>query len=977
MGSNSTCHKHVAAEDPPGIFQSGGAVFRAYHIGWIICGCFTAVATVASFWLINKHLQWYTNKREQRYIVRLLFLVPIYALISFASFLFWNNATPLILVRDAYEAIVLTAFFYLLLAYISPDPEEQRRVFLKSGLSKSNDNTARQRGTKLQRWMFPLGFVKKKPKDGLYFLQLMKWGVLQYCVIRPVTALAAVILDYSGHYCEASWSPVWGHVWIVIIISISVTIAMYCLIQLYIPVAGELKPHRPILKLFSVKAVVFLTFWQATLLSALSMLGVVKGTSYMTAEDINIGIGAILECFEMMIFAFVHIKAFTYKPYRPFHNPMSKDPPPSRTPRLRSLGHALDFRETFREIWMGCVYMFDKMRGREPRHDFGARRAAHYEEAFGQARPAQPKAKKGVAANRKANQPNLSPSDITIRQEVEVDVSGERQWLGLGDDYGYGLGYFRRQKSERLSVQIGKELQARGYSPEELPARVPTEHGHLPLDPDQDVPAPRRRSWWRSIYDHISQSSHHHHRTGTDNSLTPSLPRRLQSKDTRSRRQSEAQRTLLQHEGSEALDLEDAQPSNPIHPDSYARSPLQPGTPPLPSFHRIERRDSGQSLDSDVLAPLGAYRDRRKSNYRPKRHKRNTSSQGSSSALLPSPQQLEPIAHSPPESTIDMAEIDPRVGLGMHQHHDLNSLLSIPTPQSDHRPDSLLGRIFPPSEVSLDGRSRADSMADSAYSLPSIVSQDGAPRPTGDRRLHVHEHTYHPSASAHALHVPWTADVVHHHPGPGSPPHPQVFEDGQDYGMPPPLPEKDLNYVPSFRRSQVAAGPSRRESGVSHRHPRGGPRESGISLPSLPEDRDFEMPPHLIMRNDTARSSTLVDTPSSPQSAYFSDYRLSYGDSTRPPPSIVVQEEKGPPKPARKSLLPPSAFSSRPISTAKPSTDFLPIPTSSHHRRERAEKRQSSVSNVNDPDLDDQLSDTLSLSSFYTAVSQPQSTRRT
>lgn len=69
---------------------------------------------------------------------------------------------------------------------------------------------------------------------------------------------------------------------------------MYCLLQLYMPVAKELKPHRVILKLFSVKAVgewqsfgykvdthevtsVFLTFWQATLLAALSMVGVVKG----------------------------------------------------------------------------------------------------------------------------------------------------------------------------------------------------------------------------------------------------------------------------------------------------------------------------------------------------------------------------------------------------------------------------------------------------------------------------------------------------------------------------------------------------------------------------------------------------------------------------------------------------------------------------------------------------------------------------
>jgi len=87
---------------------------------------------------------------------------------------------------------------------------------------------------------------------------------------------------------------------IVIIISLSVTVAMYCLIQLYVAVAEELSPHRPLLKLFSVKAVgmffsfmmlrsswnpfpVFLTFWQATLLSVLSMFGVIKGVNITTS----------------------------------------------------------------------------------------------------------------------------------------------------------------------------------------------------------------------------------------------------------------------------------------------------------------------------------------------------------------------------------------------------------------------------------------------------------------------------------------------------------------------------------------------------------------------------------------------------------------------------------------------------------------------------------------------------------------------
>lgn len=109
---------------------------------------------------------------------------------------------------------------------------------------------------------------------------------------------------------------------------------MYCLIQLYVVVAEELSPHRPLLKLFSVKAVgryfvlvicsiLIAVFFQYSLhfgrqlsylcsvwleLSGMYAIGaalselpdILLQTEYMTAEDINIGIGAVLETFEMM-----------------------------------------------------------------------------------------------------------------------------------------------------------------------------------------------------------------------------------------------------------------------------------------------------------------------------------------------------------------------------------------------------------------------------------------------------------------------------------------------------------------------------------------------------------------------------------------------------------------------------------------------------------------------------------------------------
>lgn len=108
-------------------------------------------------------------------------MVPLYATISLASYLWWvsdflertaysaaanapqNHATPLILIRDGYESTVLTAFFYLLLMYLSPDSEEQRSIFMKYGLSRERDAKKLKRGEQPQKWVFPLGFIKWKP----------------------------------------------------------------------------------------------------------------------------------------------------------------------------------------------------------------------------------------------------------------------------------------------------------------------------------------------------------------------------------------------------------------------------------------------------------------------------------------------------------------------------------------------------------------------------------------------------------------------------------------------------------------------------------------------------------------------------------------------------------------------------------------------------------------------------------------------
>lgn len=137
----------------------------------------------------------------------------------------------------------------------------------------------------------------------------------------------------------------------------------------------------------------------------------------------------------------------------------------------------MDFRETFRELRTGCVYMWQRFRGKEPALDVGAVRAAHYESAFGKQRPSRIQANREGGESDSGNidlkQPTFPRVQVEVNEHVEVDIAGEKQWLGTGDDYAYGLKFLRKERSEGLEEQIERELKKKGYTLRELFAIFP------------------------------------------------------------------------------------------------------------------------------------------------------------------------------------------------------------------------------------------------------------------------------------------------------------------------------------------------------------------------------------------------------------------------------------------------------------------------------------------------------------------------
>lgn len=109
--------------------------------------------------------------------------------------------------------------------------------------------------------------------------------------------------------------------------------------------------------------------------------------------------------------------------------------------------------------------MVRRMRGHEV--DVMARRQAVLEGVFGRSRMQVHGSRNASSTNQKPVPGEKEALAINMQVEETVHIGEERQWLGVGDDYAYGLGYHsrrEREKSDGLEEQIETELAARGYS---------------------------------------------------------------------------------------------------------------------------------------------------------------------------------------------------------------------------------------------------------------------------------------------------------------------------------------------------------------------------------------------------------------------------------------------------------------------------------------------------------------------------------
>ncbi|KAJ7956003.1 protein LAZ1-like 2 isoform X1 [Quillaja saponaria] len=288
-----------------------GAYGDLYQPAVIIGGCFALVALLLSMFLILQHLRSYTNPAEQKWIVAVVFMVPVYATESIISLSNPRFSLACDILRNCYEAFALYSFGSYLVACLGGErrvvellENESAKQVRESLLDASDGNRGTQQRSFCNFFFHPCIIGKD-------LLTIERFGLVQYMILKTVCAFLAFLLELFGVYGDGEFKWYYGYPYMTVVLNFSQMWALYCLVQFYNVTHERLEPIKPLAKFISFKAIVFATWWQGVGIALLCAFGVLPKEG-----KIQTGLQDFLICIEMAIAAVAHVFVFSAKPYQ-------------------------------------------------------------------------------------------------------------------------------------------------------------------------------------------------------------------------------------------------------------------------------------------------------------------------------------------------------------------------------------------------------------------------------------------------------------------------------------------------------------------------------------------------------------------------------------------------------------------------------------------------------------------------------------
>lgn len=232
-------------QNPQTATLAGG--FDFYTISEIITGACAAFTLLSMFTLMARHATHLSRPNEQLNVLRICAYLPILAIGSFIQVAAPGSFVYLTPWLDFAQAIALCNFFLLMCQFVSPS-DGQREMFF-AGLQAPS----RRRGRGNRQG-------QNGPANGLHWYRRMWLMIFQYPFIQLLISVVTDITEAKAVYCLTSSSSHFAHLWLNLVHSISLPMAVLSCLRLCTALKKQLAHHKPLAKLFAFKLLVGLTF---------------------------------------------------------------------------------------------------------------------------------------------------------------------------------------------------------------------------------------------------------------------------------------------------------------------------------------------------------------------------------------------------------------------------------------------------------------------------------------------------------------------------------------------------------------------------------------------------------------------------------------------------------------------------------------------------------------------------------------------
>ena len=219
-------------------------------VAFQVCLVSVILSSLISAYNLVLHLLYYSRPELQNHAIRIILLIPIFSTGTWLSIIDPDHEFVYESILDFWEALVVYSFFMLILTYAGGE-----HIWYQSSQVTHPDGLEHP---------FPFNYIFPPMALDPMFMRNCKRACLQFVLIKPFMVLIELGVIQAG------WEHSFGWVFFNnLVYNITYSVALYALALLYMTMHHHpgLVGKRPIAKFFSVKTVIFFTFYQGFIIA--------------------------------------------------------------------------------------------------------------------------------------------------------------------------------------------------------------------------------------------------------------------------------------------------------------------------------------------------------------------------------------------------------------------------------------------------------------------------------------------------------------------------------------------------------------------------------------------------------------------------------------------------------------------------------------------------------------------------------------